>query len=63
MLNIMENGQALLGDIGVFSFKLHKHIHTGEGGVIVTNNDELADRMRLIRNHAEAVVGDKGTRI
>lgn len=49
-----------LGDIGVFSLNYHKHIHCGEGGVAVTNNDELAERMRLIRNHAEAVVGDKG---
>lgn len=46
----------LLGDIGVFSLNYHKHIHSGEGGVIVTDNDELADRCRLIRNHAEAVV-------
>lgn len=50
-----------LGDIGVFSLNYHKHIHTGEGGVCVTNSDELADRLRLIRNHAEAVVEDKGT--
>lgn len=49
-----------LGDIGVFSLNYHKHIHCGEGGVAVTDNDELAERMRLIRNHAEAVVGDKG---
>lgn len=49
-----------LGDIGVYSLNYHKHIHTGEGGVIVTNNDELAEKMRLIRNHAEAVVGPKG---
>jgi dTDP-4-amino-4,6-dideoxygalactose transaminase len=31
-----------LGDIGVFSLNYHKHIHTGEGGVVVTNDDELA---------------------
>jgi len=49
-----------LGDIGVFSLNYHKHIHCGEGGIVVTNNDELAERVRLIRNHAEAVVGDKG---
>ena len=49
-----------LGDIGIFSLNYHKHIHCGEGGIIVTNNDELADRLRLIRNHAEAVVGAKG---
>ncbi len=45
-----------LGDLGVFSLNYHKHIHTGEGGVIVTNDDDLAERCRLIRNHAEAVV-------
>ena len=50
-----------LADIGGYSLNYHKHIHTGEGGILVTNDDELADRMRLIRNHAEAVVEDKGT--
>lgn len=48
------------GDIGVFSLNYHKHIHCGEGGIAVTNDDELAERLRLIRNHAEAVVEDKG---
>lgn len=49
-----------LGDIGIFSLNYHKHIHCGEGGIMVTDNDELAERMRLIRNHAEAVVEQKG---
>jgi perosamine synthetase len=49
-----------LADIGVFSLNYHKHIHTGEGGVCVTNDERLAERMQLIRNHAESVVGDKG---
>jgi dTDP-4-amino-4,6-dideoxygalactose transaminase len=49
-----------LGDIGVFSLNYHKHIHCGEGGILVTNDDELAERLRLIRNHAEAVVEAKG---
>lgn len=49
-----------LGDIGIFSLNYHKHIHCGEGGVLVTDNDELAERLRLIRNHAEAVVENKG---
>lgn len=49
-----------LGDIGIFSLNYHKHIHCGEGGIMVTNDDELAERMRLIRNHAEAVVEKKG---
>lgn len=49
-----------LGDMGIFSLNYHKHIHTGEGGVVVTDNDELAERLRLIRNHAEAVIEEKG---
>lgn len=49
-----------LGDLGVFSLNCHKHIQSGEGGVVVTNDDRLAERVRLIRNHAEAVVREKG---
>ena len=49
-----------LADIGVFSLNYHKHIHAGEGGIIVTDNDELANKCRLIRNHAEAVVEGMG---
>jgi dTDP-4-amino-4,6-dideoxygalactose transaminase len=45
-----------LADIGGFSLNYHKHIHCGEGGVLVTNDDRLAERLCLIRNHAEAVV-------
>ena len=49
-----------LADIGGFSFNYHKHIHCGEGGVIVTNDERLATRCKLIRNHAESVVADLG---
>jgi dTDP-4-amino-4,6-dideoxygalactose transaminase len=42
-----------IGDIGGFSLNYHKHIHTGEGGMLVTNDDKLALRSQLIRNHAE----------
>jgi len=55
-----EKFAGTLGDIGVYSLNYHKHIHSGEGGIVVTNNDELADRISLIRNHAEAVVEAKG---
>lgn len=44
-------------DIGGFSLNYHKHIHSGEGGVAVTNSPELALRMQLLRNHGEVVVG------
>ena len=50
-----------VADIGVFSLNYHKHIHTGEGGVCVTDDPELAERLQMIRNHAEAVVAGKGT--
>lgn len=49
-----------LAHVGGFSLNYHKHIHTGEGGILVTNDDGIAERLQLIRNHAEAVVGDKG---
>ena len=50
-----------IGDIGVFSLNYHKHIHTGEGGVVTTNDPNLAERVSLIRNHAEAVVDKRGS--
>jgi dTDP-4-amino-4,6-dideoxygalactose transaminase len=61
-LGAMQAGKfaGTLGHIGVYSLNYHKHIHCGEGGLIVTDNDDLADRMRLLRNHAEAVVEAKG---
>jgi len=46
-----------LGHIGVFSLNYHKHIHTGEGGMCVTQDDDLALRLQLIRNHGENAVG------
>ena len=49
-----------IGHIGVLSLNYHKHIHTGEGGICLTDDSILAERMQLIRNHAEAVVGAKG---
>jgi dTDP-4-amino-4,6-dideoxygalactose transaminase len=47
-----------LGDIGVFSLNRHKHIQSGEMGVVVTNDDDLAMRCRLAMNHSEAVCND-----
>lgn len=49
-----------LGDIGIYSLNYHKHIHAGEGGVLVTDSDELAQKLKLIRNHAESVVAGMG---
>lgn len=40
-----------LGDVGVYSFYATKTITTGEGGMLVTENEALADRARLMRLH------------
>jgi perosamine synthetase len=41
-----------LGQIGAFSFYGNKIITTGEGGMVVTNDAELAERARFLRDHA-----------
>lgn len=38
-------------DLTVFSFHPVKHVAMGEGGAVVTDNDDLAERIRLYRNH------------
>jgi dTDP-4-amino-4,6-dideoxygalactose transaminase len=40
-----------LGDIGCFSFFSNKNMTSGEGGMVVTNNKELAEKIRLMRSH------------
>ena len=59
-------GKKLAGtitDIGGYSLNCHKHIQTGEGGIVVTNNNNLANRVRLLRNHAEVTVKKSNTKI
>lgn len=40
------------GDVSIFSFYPNKHITTGEGGMILTNDDVLAERCRKLKNLA-----------
>lgn len=40
-----------IGDVGCFSFFSNKNISTGEGGMLVTNNEDIAKRVRLLRSH------------
>jgi len=44
-----------LGDLGVFSFHPRKSITTGEGGMVTTNDNKLAERAKMLRNHGASV--------
>jgi perosamine synthetase len=49
-----------VGHVGVFSLNCHKTIQCGEGGIVVTDDDRLARRVRLVRNHGENVIEAQG---
>ena len=40
-----------IGNMGCYSFFSNKNISTGEGGMIITNDEEIAKRCRLLRSH------------
>ena len=44
-----------LGDIGCFSFHPRKSVTTGEGGMVTTNNDDMASHMDRLRNHGASI--------
>jgi dTDP-4-amino-4,6-dideoxygalactose transaminase len=50
-----------IGDLGCFSFHPRKIITTGEGGMVVTNDDELAEQVRSLRNHGMLSPGSHGS--
>ena len=39
------------GDVGCFSFFSNKNLSTGEGGMLVTNQDQIAEKVRILRSH------------
>ncbi len=41
-----------LGNVSAFSFYANKIITTGEGGMVLTDDDKIAEKARLLRNHA-----------
>jgi dTDP-4-amino-4,6-dideoxygalactose transaminase len=51
---VTEDGRAVgtVGDLGAFSFFSKKQLCVGEGGMVTTASDELAERVRLLRSHA-----------
>jgi len=53
------NGQHVgtFGDIGIFSFYATKSMIAGEGGIIVTNNEELAEKVTSLKNHGRGKEG------
>ena len=74
---IEDNAQSILatynnklcgkyGHVGIFSLNRHKHIHCGEGGICITDNEEIGKNILLIRNHGEnasSIFGEKDNRI
>lgn len=50
-----------LGTAGCFSFHPRKSITTGEGGMVTTNDPELANRLRLLRSHGGVRQGNRFT--
>ncbi len=41
------------GDAAIFSFYATKNMTTGEGGIVVTNNRKIAEKIKLLRNHGQ----------
>lgn len=50
-----ERHVGALGDAGAFSFHPRKAITTGEGGMVTTNDDDLAAKIRQLRDHGAAI--------
>jgi len=48
-----------LGTMGCFSFHPRKSVTTGEGGMITTNDDRLAEKLSILRNHGASISEEK----
>jgi perosamine synthetase len=49
-----EKKTGSLGDVGCFSFYPTKNMTTSEGGIITTDNEEMAEKARVLRAHGES---------
>ena len=60
-LGATENGKftGTFGNVGSFSFHPRKAITCGEGGILVTNDDEIARKLRILRNHGIEIQNSK----
>jgi len=54
-----ERPLGTLGDVAIFSLTETKNITCGEGGLLITDREDIAMKSRLIRNHGEGVVEDE----
>lgn len=45
-----------IGSCGIFSFQESKNIATGEGGMLITNDDKIVEIARMVRNHGETIL-------
>jgi dTDP-4-amino-4,6-dideoxygalactose transaminase len=45
-----------MGDCAIFSFQESKNMMTGEGGMLISNDSELVEQSRMVRNHGETVI-------
>lgn len=54
-----NQGIGTLGDVGTFSFQAHKTLTCGEGGAVITNDSDLADRIYALKDCGRSRNGDQ----
>jgi dTDP-4-amino-4,6-dideoxygalactose transaminase len=53
------DGVSTWGDVGCFSFFSNKNLSTGEGGMVVTNRSDIAEKVRVLRSHGMTSLTDR----
>jgi len=57
-----DHNLGTIGDCGVFSFQETKNMMTGEGGMLITNDEHIAKVAQMVRNHGEMIVPSQKSR-